>query len=587
MMEPHAHAASVIAAFRRQADHHSRSSSPASASATSAADFAALLEWSYRVYSSSHTASQKTLRVTEMKALHRGVYKCVATLPSFGGDDASKQTAERTITFVLKTECRPPSKWHGQQSYTEVATNALVEIIFGPDGAYGPYARVNGARGVVVEISSAHLATVIHKDRCGVLAGPADLEAAELTTPTTTPSGGAAGDKSAIGESSAPIYVIGAALQWNPAHRDDALPNTAVLEYFQFQPAASEGRAKVLEADAQRTQDGTIARALPRHPALVGDIAELETLRQMADVLTVDYLVSSIDRTDRNWFRVSGAVPISVSLEVTAHGPAAGGAAAHATAGAVEKSFGISYAFPSPAERQRASASVRGAQRRSVQNEKDSRSTLKSDLTTRNSRFFQMDNGWAFSGRDYGGSICDVEPDALRCPPILQYLSRSRQCKYSSANSLGGTSSAAVADSVTSCRMRRTTAAAITHLKASWNGGVNAATATSALAAPNNRNSSLGAEWGRRVRADPLMRFLLRRFGGAPDTYGGQPDNRGGAQSSFNVALARFTTGCPSVAAGGGDAIDLLVAGIGRRLVALDQHMRECVDHFGVAEVLL
>jgi hypothetical protein len=147
-------------------------------------------------------------------------------------------------------------------------------------------------------------------------------------------------------------------------------------------------------------------------------------------------------------------------------------------------------------------------------------------------RFVMMDNGWAFAGRSYKGSICGEERTLLSCPPLLRRL--SKKC-----------------NGIAHCRFRRETTERLRRVRADW-------------------NETLGSLWVELLRRDTLIGYLL-------EAYGQATASRGPLQ--YNEGLARYIQGCPSTAAG--HLLDHLKLGIGLRLERLAAHIAACDKSFG------
>lgn len=170
------------------------------------------------------------------KQLHHGIYRVVG--------------ATSGVKFALKTECRPPAKWHGQQGWSEVAVYHFVSLLF---AEYPEMNTVPPARGVVVAVTQEQLRDVVHKDRCGVIDGHSPIDGAH------PPEGH--------------VFLIGVALTWQASHDDAALPSRDIGTYF------SKDAVSATLTSQQR-----------------------EYINQIADVQTLDYLLGNEDREDKNWF---------------------------------------------------------------------------------------------------------------------------------------------------------------------------------------------------------------------------------------------------------------------------------------------
>jgi hypothetical protein len=520
-----------------------------------------------------------------LKVLHPSVFKVTVELPNM----THPSEAGPLSTFVLKAECRPALDTDGQQGVGEVGVAAVLEAVFGYDGAYGAYGWINAARGVVVELTADMLTNILSRgDSCGLVSGDWSLWAAGV--PRDRRQG---------------FYYVGAAMQWNPIHYDDAVPHDDVLEYFRL--------PRLDEANFSRYRGHG-----PLHPALY-DPAEREALRQLSDVVVVDYLTQSSDRTDHNWFRVAGAVKELAALEELEH---------NATEDSrVPRRPRRSFAFPSRGDLTRSPTAKRARQRSGKHFDVvDKPNTI--DMNTRTSRFLHMDNGWGFAGLGFVDSICDESTYALEWPRLLMHLNDT----CGSAGALACHPPRTARPPLPFCRFRNRTVVAVNDLARRWTGSelavpshsptttaVNATASTASSNASDCNNSTashcsagatspptttslpattapptpvpapLGycAEWADVLRADPLVQFLLRRFSLSEDVRGGQPRGRGRG-NPLNVVLSRFVHDCPAIGGNGvRDVIDQLAYGVGRRLRALAEHVQWCVDVYGADEVLL
>lgn len=169
--------------------------------------------------------------------IHHGIYRVIGAVSG--------------VKFAFKTECRPASRWHGQQGWTEVAAHWFARFLFGPIGL----ATVPFARGAIVAVSQRQLTATVHRDRCGEL--------------QESNSGGAAGV--------AAPRLIGVALEWAASHDDGAMPDRGQFERYFRGPR--------------------LAPAPPRGSS------DREELAQISDVFLIDYLLGNEDREIKNWFR--------------------------------------------------------------------------------------------------------------------------------------------------------------------------------------------------------------------------------------------------------------------------------------------
>jgi hypothetical protein len=588
----HDRADEVIAALLAQArQHRTRGFEHA---AVGSEDFAALLAWS--AYTPRNDITP--LRAVQLKVLHPSAYKVTVAVPlsphaaaaghgalfaapaatadatgmgagsSTSGDGGVPKA--RHSTFVLKNECRPAQPYDGQQSLGEIGAALVLETIFGSSGAYGPYGWVNGARGVIVEVAPEQLGQMVAKGGrwgiCGLMSGN-DLAAAGIHRDRWER-----------------LYFIGAALQWNPVHYDDAIPHRDSMAYFKMArldelrvetavpalPAPIPAIENVTRNEIGRppsvpTQDGPVAappappvrRRGPTHPALASDPAEVEALRQFSDVLVVDFVAQSSDRISHNWFRTAGAVPEIEALVREER---------------QQKVSLMSFGFPSAAELKKGTADKRARFRSGKHFLVEERPQV-GEMSTRTSRMLYMDNGWAFAGRAFVYSVCDAETDDLRVPRLLRLYNGTHHCNTDALDLSTCPPPKLERPPWPLCRFRRVTVDAVKSLGARWSGA--------------QGRTGAGARWAGILREDPLVQYLIRRFRDEADVIGGQPFRRGGMQP-LNVVLSRFTNGCPRIGSVGiTDAIDLLALGVGRRLQALERHVSWCVETYGEDEVLL
>eukprot|EP00759_Apiculatamorpha_spiralis_P055269 PhF_6_TR7352/c0_g1_i1/m.11051 len=115
-----------------------------------------------------------------IKQIHHGIYKTVF---------------ENDFIVAFKTECRPASKWHGQQGWSEVGVYAMARLMF-PETKYD----VPCAQGMRLTFTPEQI-NEMHKDRCGVVK-PGSSE------------------------------VVGVALEWIPRHDDGGLPAKTFAKGF-------------------------------------------------------------------------------------------------------------------------------------------------------------------------------------------------------------------------------------------------------------------------------------------------------------------------------------------------------------------
>ena len=165
-----------------------------------------------------------------MESLHHGVYK----MSLRGGG-----------RFVLKPECRPAAKWHGQQGWPETATYALSRALF------GARSTVPCARGATVALPE-RFKHIVHKDGCGL----------DLAPP--------------LPDTSAEHTLTGIALAFT-AHDETVMKKLARAETLQlFAPSKT--------------------RLVPKERRTF--------LADVSDVLLLDYLTLNPDREEKNWFYV-------------------------------------------------------------------------------------------------------------------------------------------------------------------------------------------------------------------------------------------------------------------------------------------
>ena len=168
--------------------------------------------------------------VRDVKSLHHGVYLIVL---EHGGK------------YVIKPECRPAAKWHGQQGWPEAATYSLSTTLFG-ENSTAPCAR-----GVAIYLPD-RFVSVIHSDGCGL-----DVKGVHADGPPSSHT------------------LTGIALSFTPHDEtvlDKALTKPAVYNLFAPKATIPEGKKLFL-----------------------GDVS---------DILMMDYITMNADREDKNWFYV-------------------------------------------------------------------------------------------------------------------------------------------------------------------------------------------------------------------------------------------------------------------------------------------
>lgn len=395
----------------------------------------------FKHFSSSNTDAMNEnylfpapILVETIKQIHHGIYKIEARLP-----DAS------LVKFAFKTECRPASKWHGQQGYSEVLVNWVVKELFSPRNS--KLGGDNAEESVPYPIGSFTLGAVggfvqlpekfekeIHRDGCGFLSEDQikRMKFAKL-------------------DANLGKVLVGVVLQWIPGHRDDAIPGTQALDPWRISSKSTfkKNLAVVVNNDGRSK------------PAVL----------QMSDIFVLDYIVGNEDRLEKNWFKDS------------------------------------------------------------------------------HDRFFAMDNGWALAGLNYAGSVCDLDVENLKCPPLFRGLA-SKECKT---------------ERIVNCRFRATTIERVKNfVKAHEN-----------AEAGNSKSIII-------VANDPLVAFLLKFYGKFSKTKKGR---------RWSDALARFVDSCrmeDENESDHGKLIDRLIrSGLVQRSKKLLEHVESCVDKFGKNEVML
>jgi hypothetical protein len=202
-------------------------------------------------------------------------------------------------------------------------------------------------------------------------------------------------------------------------------------------------------------------------------------------------------------------------------------------------------------------------------------------------RFVMMDNGWAFAGRGYEGSICGAELELVKCPPLFRHVTGNKRCG-------AGTSP----KSILNCRFRPETAQSLFDIVGVLDGAV---PASSEFSQPSFKPSLVVkafesrtlSDWQSAVVLDPLIQFLDRAYARQQVQQKHRP---------FSVALERYIHGCPpssmipaeskrvvnSHLADGGNSSMLLTwlrYGIAVRMAELTQHIAECCATHGEAYV--
>ncbi|EKF31127.1 glycogenin glucosyltransferase, putative [Trypanosoma cruzi marinkellei] len=202
-----------------------------------------------------------------MTQLHHGLYRIVSPLKDGSGD---------AIQFVFKAECRPASKWHGQQGWTEVAVHHFQRLFYEGDNE-GTYPKAEPARGVVIAITKEQLLHVVHRDRCGVLT---EKDMVHLVKNITLRKKFQRWNQIGVtGKGkNATVFMIGVALTWRDGFDDRTYPSAFVYApYFVVPPSYEQ------------------IKRIPMHRGV---------LYEMSDVMVFDYLLLNPDRAfGKNWFR--------------------------------------------------------------------------------------------------------------------------------------------------------------------------------------------------------------------------------------------------------------------------------------------
>ena len=382
--------------------------------------------------------------VTSLTQIHHGIYKTVVARPPMSRADSEYEEVvdelpsgpavdRSTYTFAFKTECRPAAKWHGQQGWPEAVVHLLSRLLFAsPDdaalsstdlfplpatlfpvqgmqrhpnskedaeGEAGTNAAATGsdwvrrrrpagrhtvpfAKGAVLILPEALMA-VLHKDHCGV-----------------------------VGEVRPMSQLIELARKRQRHHHSHSNHAAAAVPILDDEGGIAgdvatndrgEGNGVLLIGEAMLWRPGHRDDALPKPSFLThwtaaggrrrkegeeerrSHVLPPDDVFQISDIFALDYLAMNEDRAEKNWFL--DHVPASSSSPSPV-------AAASASWGAVPR---------------------------------------QSDGEAAN-YFVAMDNGFAFAGRNYRGSVCGADEDNLVCPPLMRFL----------AASAGGANTAAV-----------------------------------------------------------------------------------------------------------------------------------------------
>ena len=200
--------------------------------------------------------------------------------------------------------------------------------VSGGDGLRGPFANTVGfAAGGIVFITSEQLRTVVHRDLCGAMgeaelgAWPAAVDATDAVLQRAAEAARIENDEPpslreygllpapyanykarfesqraiAVSEAAASVPLYGVLLTWNPDHKDDAIPNKDYRRHF-----AAPRLLKIGEADSAAGSSGN---------GKISDAAARLHLAQVAEIMTLDYIMGNEDREDKNWF--TGVSPIA------------------------------------------------------------------------------------------------------------------------------------------------------------------------------------------------------------------------------------------------------------------------------------
>jgi hypothetical protein len=406
-----------------------------------------------------------------VRQIHHGIYEVRGYIYSAGSGRNGDGRVE--VNFAFKTECRPESKWHGQQGYPEILTNWAVETMFGADfiGSFTP-----GAVGGLVRVTKGELADKIHKDGCGFLT---DQQVSALYK--TQKSSALLSPPLADGER----ILIGAVLQWKASHNDDAIPGSVILRPFR----------QLLERGSKRLQ-------LPKLPlpSLSGKSGvTIADMLQISDIFVLDYVLGNEDRLDKNWFK------------------------------------------------------------------------------DEHRRFIAMDNGWALAGFNYDGSVCDVDDENLKCPPLFRKFS-GKGCR----GRIGGQHA-----EVVNCRFRKSTLDGVRRLIAVLESGISRSQQHDEQQNPNSLESLF--------RRDPLLSFLARFYGKIELRNTRKNDKGNKTKRPWSDALARYVAGCPKATAelaaaekelSVSDLAAMVSAGLLARARQLLLHAGSCAERYGEAAVI-
>ncbi len=198
-------------------------------------------------------------------------------------------------------------------------------------------------------------------------------------------------------------------------------------------------------------------------------------------------------------------------------------------------------------------------------------------------RFVMMDNGWAFAGRGYEGSVCGVDAALLTCPPLFRHV-------------MGGAKKCATG-TIVNCRFRAETVQTLFEAIGLADGiqsfGQFAQPSFKPALVAQAFASKALADWQHAVLQDPLLQFLDAAYGPQEITNKHKP---------FSIALERFVQGCAAMpgdligeastvvaAAPGGGSNGSLVRwmryGLAVRMVALAEHVAACAASHGEAYV--
>ena len=184
-------------------------------------------------------------------------------------------------------------------------------------------------------------------------------------------------------------------------------------------------------------------------------------------------------------------------------------------------------------------------------------------------RFVMMDNGWAFAGRSYEGSICSNETELLQCTPLFRHVASSKRCVID-----GGGGNRILSN----CRYRAETAQGLLDIVGVSSSGLNETSSspvrTRHQLVTSSFESKFLSEWLSALRQDPLIMYLI-------NVYGAQEVQS--KKKTLSVALERYVHGCSAMPEEFGKA-DLLVYlryGLAVRMVALVEHIGQCVATLG------